>query len=119
MNLFLLLGLMWWPSQKPEPITGTASFYADRYRGARMANGRPYDPEAMTAASWDFPLGTQVTVRHADRKVVVTITDRGPTRVLRARGRVIDLSKAAFSQLASPTRGLIEVTVEVRKGGRP
>lgn len=90
-------------------INGTASWYGEAYRGRTMANGQPFDPAALTAASWAFPLGTRVRVTHAGRSVVVTITDRGPARRLHRRGRVIDLSEAAFARLTPTRAGLIQV----------
>lgn len=76
-----------------------------------MANGKPFDPDKLTAASWFYPLGTRVVVTHDDRSVVVEITDRGPAKRLVKEGRKIDLSHAAFAKLADPDVGLIEVTV--------
>ena len=93
-------------------ITGTASFYGEAYRGKTMANGLPFDPAALTAASWDFALGARVRVSFGARSVVVTITDRGPSRRLYQQGRVIDLSAAAFARLAPLKTGLIEVIIE-------
>lgn len=101
-----------------DTITGRASFYGEAYRGRLMANGAPFDPDALTAASWDFPLGSRVRVTHGGREVVVTITDRGPARRLRQRGRVLDLSDAAFVRLAPTRLGLIAVAVTLEPGGR-
>ena len=94
-----------------HPSSGIASFYGEAYRGRKMADGRPFDPDAMTAASWDYPLGTRVRVTHGGREVVVTITDRGPARRLRQQGRIIDLSEAAFARLAPLSSGLVAVSV--------
>jgi rare lipoprotein A (peptidoglycan hydrolase) len=65
-----------------------------------MANGAPFDPAALTVASWNFPLGSLVCVTHGERGSRRTITDRGPARRLRRRGLVLDLSEAAFARLA-------------------
>jgi len=92
-----------------------ASWYGEQHRGLLMANGQRFDPDKFTAASWFFDLGTKVVVTHADRSVVVEITDRGPAKRLVQRGRTIDLSRAAFAELAPPSLGLIDVTV--RKQG--
>lgn len=89
--------------------TGMASWYGEDHRGRLMANGRPFDPDKLTAASWHYPLGPRVTVRAGGRAVRVTITDRGPNH--RLRGRVIDLSAAAFSRLAPLRKGLVPVDV--------
>ena len=44
--------------------------------------------------------------------VVVLHNDFGPSRHLYDRGRIIDLSKTAFSRIADPEEGIIKVTVE-------
>lgn len=86
-----------------------ASWYGEELAGRPMANGKPFDPSKLTAASWHFPLGTRVRVTHGTRSVEVLITDRGPNR--RFKDREIDLSRAAFQQLAPLDKGLISVTV--------
>jgi rare lipoprotein A len=89
-----------------------ASWYGEHQRGLRMANGKRFNPDKLTAASWFYHLGTRVVVTHAGRSVVVEITDRGPAKHLVHEGRKIDLSHAAFARLANPDRGLIAVTVK-------
>lgn len=120
--LLLLLGLtdlgLAATIELPAPATGKASWYGEAHRGRLMANGEPFDPDRLTAASWFYPLGTRVRVSldsgsGAAATVVVTITDRGPARALVQRGRVIDLSTAAFRKLAQPRLGLIPVRVEI------
>jgi rare lipoprotein A len=88
-----------------------ASWYGEEHRGLLMANGQRFDPDKCTAASWFYDLGTKVVVTHEDRSVIVEITDRGPARSLLKKGRIIDLSRAAFARLADPDFGLIDVTV--------
>jgi rare lipoprotein A len=96
---------------------GVASWYGEEHRGKLMANGKPFDPDKMTAASWHYPLGSKVLVALKNsknqtlRQVEVTITDRGPARRLVRRGRIIDLGHAAFQKLAHPDLGLIRVAV--------
>jgi rare lipoprotein A len=99
----------------PIKSEGLASWYGEAHRGRLMANGEKFDPDKLTAASWFYPLGTQVrvTVRsHPQRSVIVTITDRGPAKRLVNEGRIIDLAHAAFKELASPDSGLVSVTVQ-------
>jgi rare lipoprotein A len=48
------------------------------------------------------------------RNVDVRINDRGPF----VRGRVIDLSPAAFSRLAPLSRGVVRVRLEVIRMGK-
>lgn len=88
-----------------------ASWYGFECASQPMANGKPFHPYALTAASWFYPLGTVVQVSHNGRSVRVTITDRGPAKRLVRQGRVIDLSLGAFSRLSHPDTGLITVTL--------
>ncbi len=99
------------------PATGTASWYGETHRGKLMANGKRFDPNKLTAASWFYPLGSKVRVAvncpgGPARKVVVTITDRGPAKDLVHNGRIIDLAQAAFKRLADPDVGLVPVVVQ-------
>jgi rare lipoprotein A len=92
-----------------------ASWYGEAHRGKLMANGKKFDPDRMTAASWFYSLGTKVRVTsdsNRRRSVVVTITDRGPAWDLVRGGRLIDLSHAAFRHLAAPNAGLVGVQLE-------
>lgn len=89
--------------------TGIASWYGEPHRGKLQANGKPFNPDALTCASWDYPLGTRLKVSLGSRSVIVTVTDRGPAKRL---NRAIDLSRAAFARLADPDAGLIQVTIE-------
>jgi len=116
--LFLPVLLVWPVAAQPLPSlrTGTASWYGEAHRGRLMANGVPFDPDELTAASWFYPLETRLRVTcklpHQEPKsIVVTVTDRGPARRLVKHSRIIDLSRAAFEKLAPPDLGLIEVSV--------
>ena len=98
------------------PVSGTASWYGEEHRGRLMANGRKFNPDKLTAASWYYPLGSRVQVicntpGRATRSVVVTITDRGPAKDLVQNGRIIDLTRAAFRRLSEPNAGLVQVVV--------
>lgn len=73
-----------------------------------MANGRPFDRQAMTCAHRTWPLGSRVRVSSAGRSVVVTVTDRGPF----VPGRILDLSEASFLRLAAGS-GLCQARVEL------
>lgn len=96
------------------PLTGTASWYGEERRGKPMADGQPFDPDKLTAASWFYPLGTRIRVRAAGstNTVEVTITDHGPAKFLVGKGRILDLSRAAFERLAHPDRGIIQITIQ-------
>ena len=102
----------------PPPKQGLASWYGEEHRGKLMANGKRFDPDKLTAASWFYPLGAKlrVTVKSTSgrrRSVQVTVTDRGPARDLVQRdGRIIDLGRAAFRKIAQPDLGLVAVIVQ-------
>lgn len=91
-----------------------ASWERESDRGKTMANGKPHNPDKFTCASWDYPLGTilSITAKGQRRGIAVVCTDRGPHRRL-LKTRQLDLSRAAFEALAPLDKGLLEVTVEV------
>lgn len=74
--------------------TGQASWYA--YRPGECAH--------LT-----LPFGTVVTITNLanGRVAQCTVTDRGPT----GAGRIIDLDRATFAQLADPASGVIPVRI--------
>lgn len=90
---------------------GIASWYGPECHGKLMANGQPFDMNALTCASWHHPFGTKLRVTNISngRAVVVTVTDRGPAKRLK---RAIDLSRAAFESIADLKVGLITVQIE-------
>lgn len=90
---------------------GTASFYADKFQGRKMANGETYDKRKFTAAANRIPLGAWVRVSNLSNKktVIVQITDRMHPK----NKRLIDLSKAAAIKLGFIKKGLTRVSVEV------
>jgi len=79
--------------------------YQDGYHGQITANGERFNTYALTAAHPYLPMGTRLRVSHKNRSIVVRINDRGPY----AYGRTLDLSYAAFTALAPPSRGEISV----------
>lgn len=88
-------------------LSGIASWYGPGFVGHPTSTGVPYDPERLTAAMLDVPLGTVVHVTSSDgRSVNVLVNDHGPY----VNGRVIDLSHRAAQVLGI---GLGPVTVEV------
>jgi rare lipoprotein A len=90
---------------------GEASYYHDSLAGNPTASGDPYHPGALTAAHRKLPLGSKVRVTNLDngRVVVVEVNDRGPF----AKGRVIDLSRAAARRLGMIQQGHAEVALEL------
>lgn len=86
--------------------SGTASWYAATRHSRRTASGARYNQHAMTAAHPWLPFGTQVRVTRQDtgHSIVVTITDRLPSRK-----HVIDLSVGAAKQLGMLRQGTTHV----------
>jgi rare lipoprotein A len=90
------------------PQCGSASWYS--LPGNRTANGESMNPAAMTAAHRSLPFGTKVKVinNRNGRSVVVRINDRGPF----IKGRILDLSKAAASQLGFVRSGHTKICLD-------
>jgi rare lipoprotein A len=87
---------------------GHASFYSE---GTKTASGERFQPSAMTAAHRTLPFGTKVRVTdvHSKRSVVVRINDRGPF----IKGRIIDVSRGAASELGMIGRGVAMVDLQI------
>jgi len=79
-------------------------------KGQLTASGEKYDPQALTAASRKFPLGTELSVINLknDQSVIVTVNDRGPY----SGKRIIDMSVAAAHELGMEEDGLANVCVQ-------
>jgi rare lipoprotein A len=88
-----------------------ATWYGDAERGKPMANGHPFNPDALTAASWNYPLGSKIKVVYGNKSVVVEVTDKGGARAFMQFGKVVDLSHAAFGKLEKPAVGTIRVKI--------
>ncbi|MBI5150349.1 MAG: septal ring lytic transglycosylase RlpA family protein [Candidatus Omnitrophica bacterium] len=97
--------------------SGRASWYSRYSPGInkRTANNEIFNDQALTAAMWDVPFNQLVKVTNLDngKSVVVRVNDRGPHKRFVRRGRVIDLSRQAFLQIAPPRKGLINVQIEL------
>ena len=107
--LFLFL-----PREGKATTFGTASWYSESDPGINLttANGEIFDDSKETCAAWNFPFGTRLRVTHlvTGKTVTCRVNDRGPAKRL---GRLIDLTKGAFREIAPLGLGLIPVKVEV------
>ncbi|WP_041942046.1 septal ring lytic transglycosylase RlpA family protein [Weeksella virosa] len=94
-----------------EVATGIVSWYGDKFHGRKTASGKIYDKNELTAAHKTLPFGTKVRVTNIKngKSVVVEINDRGPF----IKSRVLDLSKAAFSEIGKTSSGVMQVEYEV------
>ncbi|MEV0453578.1 septal ring lytic transglycosylase RlpA family protein [Catellatospora methionotrophica] len=88
--------------------TCKASYY-DEPQGT--ANGETFDPDALTAAHKSLKFNTRVRVTNTTngKSVVVRINDRGPY----IAGRCLDLSRAAFAEIANLGSGVTTVRYDI------
>jgi rare lipoprotein A len=90
---------------------GVASWYGAAHHGKKTASGERFDAfRARTAAHKTLPFNVcaEVSNLRTGKSVLVRINDRGPF----AKGRVIDLSKAAASEIGLVKSGVAKVRVE-------
>jgi len=96
---------------------GKASWYSKRDPGIRRrtANNEIFNDQEMTCAMWDVPFNQLIKVTNVDngRSVIVRVNDRGPHKRYVRKGRVIDLTKAAFKTIAPLQEGLIDIELEL------
>lgn len=90
---------------------GKASFYAMKFQFRKTASGERFNQYSKTAAHRKLPFGTKVKVTNVKNRksVIVKINDRGPF----VKGRIIDLSRSAFSSIGNIDSGVINVQIEV------
>ena len=89
---------------------GKASYYCCEHQGRTMANGRPFNQNAMTTAHMTAAFGTKLRVTYRGKSVVVRVNDRG---AFAKYGRILDLSRGAFVVLAGSTGpGVIKICME-------
>lgn len=86
---------------------GIASWYGPGFHGRPMANGKPYNAQALTIAHRTLPINSWWRVRNLEngKTVVVKVTDRGPY----IPGRIVDLSKGAANKLGIDGLGRVAI----------
>lgn len=92
---------------------GEASYYGRGFHGKETASGETFNQNDLTAAHRKLPLGTEAKVTNLEtgKSVKVEVNDRGPY----AKGRVIDLSKAAAKKIGIDDEGTAKVKIEATK----
>ena len=82
----------------------------------RMANGESFNENNLTCANRLFPLGSMLRVTNlkSGKAVIVKTTDRISKRFAKTR---IDLSAGAFDRIDNRQQGIVQVKVELLKGG--
>jgi len=97
--------------EKAVQETGKASFYAKKFHNKKTASGTRYNKNAYTCAHKTYPFGTMLLVKNPEnnKEVIVEVTDRGPFK----RGRIIDLSYIAASDIDIIRNGVANVEVSI------
>jgi rare lipoprotein A len=90
-----------------QTVSGQASWYGPGFVGRPTASGAPYDPERLTCANKELPLGTVIHVSANGFEINCLVNDRGPY----VGDRVLDMSRAGSRALGYT--GLAQVTLEV------
>src|SRR5690349_23846788 len=104
-------GVTYTPTEEFQHVeTGIASWYGPGFHGKSTANGETYDQSDHTAAHRTLQMPSVVRVTNLDngRSTIVRVNDRGPY----ARGRVIDVSRAAAEELYMTHSGTAHVRIE-------
>ena len=95
---------------------GIASWYSKESPGSkpRTANNEVLNDQALTYAICGVQFGRLIKVRNVEngKSIVVRCNDRGPDEPFIRQGRIIDLTKEAFSRLSPSGKGLIPVQIE-------
>lgn len=91
-----------------------ASYYGGYFHGRKTASGEIFNKHALTAASNSHKMGTKLKVTNVKtgKSVVVKVNDTGG---FAKYNRTLDLSQAAFQQIAPLSQGVAKVTIQVIK----
>jgi rare lipoprotein A len=89
------------------------SYYGKKFHGKTTASGESFNMYGFTTAHKKLPFGTMVEITNIsnNKSVVVKVNDRGPY----IKGRVFDLSKAAFDSIGDINKGVIKVKYKIIK----
>jgi len=108
---YQVAGIWYVPKDEPNyDKEGIASWYGDAFNMKATANGETFDMNQVSAAHTTLPLPSIVEVTNLDngRKLRVRVNDRGPF----VDNRIIDLSRAAATELGYDRKGLAHVRVK-------
>ena len=94
-----------------KTFSGMCSYYGKKFHGKKTASGDLFDMYAFTAAHRTLPFGTKLEVENTEnnKKVIVTVNDRGPF----VRERILDISYAAADALGMLKTGTAEIHARV------
>jgi rare lipoprotein A len=90
---------------------GIASYYGKKFQFRKTASGEIFNNNLMTATHRTLPFGTNVLVTNVNngKFVKVKINDKGPF----IKKRIIDLTKAAFTEIEDLDKGFTKVEIMV------
>ena len=99
------------PDHTETIAEGKASFYSASLDGSLTATGKTINLKELVAAHKTLPFGSVVKVTNVTngKSVIVRIVDRGPY----IAGRVIDLTPAAFAEIAPLSSGVVNVRLDL------
>lgn len=104
--------------KKPVKVQfGIASYYANKFEGRKTYTDEIFHQDSLTAASNTLPMHVWVRVTNLrnHKTVIVRINDKMHPR----NRRLIDLSRAAATQLGFAGRGLTRVRIDVLGKKKP
>ncbi len=88
-------------------FSGVTTMYGNDDNGTGTASGRPFDENEFTCAHKTLPFGTRLAVTKGSKRVIVTVTDRGPY----TPGRMLDLSRRSARYLGVDGVGTVQVEI--------
>lgn len=121
MIFVIMMALLFAMSARADSaMVGEASYYTfnscrrEGTSGVWTASGERFNENDLTCAMRSRAWGRKYKVTNIDngKSVIVKCNDFGPNKKLHARGRIIDLSRAAFERIEDLKRGVIRVRVE-------
>ncbi len=105
---YTIMGKSYTPKHQPNyDVTGTASWYGDKFHGKPTATGETYNKNDLTAAHKTLPLNSMLFVTNikTGKTLMVRLNDRGPF----VGDRIIDLSQASAEALGITGLGQVRV----------
>jgi rare lipoprotein A len=94
-----------------QTLSGTASFYANKFNGRKTATGATFSNNGLTCACNKLRLGTKVKVTNLrnGKSIILIVNDR----LAANSSRLVDLTERAAKELGYYNSGLTKVNVEV------
>ena len=93
---------------------GNASWYGESWNGRKTASGEIFDSSKNTCAHNKLKMGTIIRVTNVKngKSVTCKVNDTGG---FAKYGRILDMSKGAFSVISNINAGVIKVKIEIIK----